>query len=107
MSQRKKSAVELILGCKEMGCPWDPDAPIFEVQDKLGRRLWMRRIRCMRCGSTKVERFHPRLPLERIGSIRYERVSGWYDADLKFYWRRATAERASRGMLALPAVTSE
>lgn len=103
MSTRRKSAEELILGCKEMGCPWDPDAPIFEVQDKIGRKFWMRRIRCMRCGSTKVERFHPRLPLERMGSIRYERVPGWYDQDLKFYWRNATAERQQRGYLALPA----
>ena len=102
MTDRKKSAEELILGCKEMGCPWDPDAPIFQAQDRIGRIWWFRRIRCMRCGSTKIEKFHPQVPLERVGSIRYERVPGWYDTELKFYWKKATAERAARGMLTLP-----
>jgi len=99
----KRARDDIILACKEGGCPWDyRAAPIFEVKDKYGQRLWLRKVRCRDCGSVKFQRYEPRLPLVKRGSWRYERPPGWYEADLKHYWQHATDERVARGQVAVP-----
>jgi hypothetical protein len=102
MTTRKRSAEELILGCKQVSCAWDPDAPIYVTTDRTGRVVWECRIKCARCGSVKIERYKPDGTFERIGSPRYLRTPGWYDSDLKFYWGKARVERFKRGMIAEP-----
>lgn len=103
MTRQKRSREDIILTCKEGGCPWDfRNAPFYEWQDRYGRKWWMRRVRCRDCGSTKFRKYQPRLPLEPAGSWKYERTPGWYDAEFKFYWQNALEERLRYGQIQLP-----
>ena len=96
---RKKSTDDLILSCKQVKCVWDPDAPVYVTQDRTGRRVWESRIKCDRCGSVKIERYVPDGTFKRLGSVRYLRTPGWYDAEYRFYWGNARAERLKRGLI--------
>ena len=96
----KRSKDEIILGCKEVGCPWDPYPVTVQEQDYRGRLFWYRKIKCMNCGSVKVEKY----PVGDVRyqsriSVKYYRTPGWYEPDLKFYWGHAREARAQRGFL--------
>ena len=99
MTERKRSAEELILACKTVGCPWDPYPPIYVTTDRLNRRVWEARIRCPNCGSIKYERYRVGNLQQRIGRARYYRPEGWYDIELRFYWGKARQEQLKRGLI--------
>jgi hypothetical protein len=68
--------------------------------DRYGRWFWFRKIRCLNCGSLKIEkyavgdtRFANRL------SVKRERPPGWYAPELRTYWSAARQARADHGLL--------
>ena len=97
----KRSKDEIILACKEVGCPWDPYPSTVQEQDRFGRLWWYRYIKCMNCGSVKREKY----PVgdvrfaTRIGQPKYFRTPGWYAPELKIYWGHAREARADSGYL--------
>lgn len=102
VTSRKKITEEIILACKEGGCPWDyRNAPLYRSQDRYGRTIWVRRVRCRDCGSLKFRKYEPRLPLVPITrSWDYDRPPGWYD--IRVYWSKALDRRILRGQIELP-----
>jgi hypothetical protein len=96
---RKRSSEEIILACKAVGCPWDPYPPTVQDTDRLGRWWWFVKIRCLNCGSLKVEKYRvgDTLFKNRIGQPKYDRPPGWYE--IKAYWGHARTLRAERGQL--------
>jgi hypothetical protein len=91
--QREFSSRQLILACKATKCWWDVlNAITYPAINRLTKtKEWHQRQRCARCGSTRVARYAPRLPLTRLSkSYRYERPPGWYDE--RIYWSEAHVE---------------
>jgi len=102
MARTRRSREEIILACKEGGCPWDyRNAPITVWRDKYGGTWWLRSIRCRDCGSRKIRKYEPKWPLVPRGSWKYERIPGWYDVEFKVYWQHATDERVRLGHIPL------
>ena len=102
-NQRGKD--EIILACKEVGCPWDPyPATVQEMDRRRTRYFWFRKIRCLNCGSIKIEKYNVGdVDFEnRLGQPKYVRPPGWYDARFRVYWSHARAERARLGYLSKP-----
>jgi hypothetical protein len=94
---KKRSSDQIILACKAGSCPWDPYPPTIQRTDRLGNWWWFKQIRCLNCGSIKIEKYAvgDTLFRNRIGQPKYDRPPGWYD--LKLYWGAARVELASRG----------
>jgi hypothetical protein len=104
---RKRSSDQIILACKAVGCPWDPYPPTVQDTDRLGRWWWYRRIRCLNCGSLKIEKFAVGDVdfANRIGAPKYDRPPDWYE--LKLYWHQARIEYARRGYVTQVEVPEE
>lgn len=98
---RSRSSSEIILACKEVGCPWDPYPATVQDTDYRGQWWWYRKIRCLNCGSLKIEKYavgDTRFA-NRIGKPKYDRPPGWYEPEFRFYWSAARELRADRGYL--------
>jgi hypothetical protein len=93
----------VILACKQGTCPWDYyNAPLYEDQDRHGRKIWVLRVRCLNRPSIKYERYKPNSRLrkqDRIGAPKYDRPDGWYDPEMRLYFGDARAERYKRGLI--------
>lgn len=97
---KQRSSIEIILACKEMGCPWDPYPATVQDTDYRGYWHWYRKIRCLNCGSLKIEKYRVGdTRFENRISTRYLRPAGWYAKELRLYWSRARQARADRGLL--------
>jgi hypothetical protein len=93
--QQEFSSRQLILACKTTKCWWDVlNEVTYEFRNRrTGKLEWHQRQRCLRCGSTRIARCAPRLPLTRLSkNYKYERPPGWYDE--RIYWDDAHAELA-------------
>lgn len=85
--EREFNTRALILACKETKCWWDVlGAVTYRAKNKRTQTIeWHQRQRCARCGSIRVGRYAPRLPLTKISdNYRYERPPGWYDEPISW-----------------------
>jgi len=97
---RATSARALILACKASTCQWDLLGAAFYIgQDRNGRRIWVHRIRCIRCGSTRIGHYPVgrTRTADRIGGYRYDRPPGW--ADITVHWGDAMQAMVDEGFL--------
>ena len=96
---RQRSSDEIILGCKEFGCPWNPyPATVRDLDFRRTGWFWWRKIRCENCGSLKIEKYNEGdVYFENRLSVKYDRPPGWYE--LPMYWSAARARRAELGYL--------
>jgi hypothetical protein len=86
-NQRAASARALILACRASTCQWDIlGSAVYIGQSRTGRRIWVHRIRCVRCGSIRIAHYPPgrTLTSDRIGGYRYERPTGWSDVTVYY-----------------------
>lgn len=103
---KQRSGDQIILACKAVGCPWDPYPPTIQRPDRFGHWFWFKQIRCLNCGSLKIEKY----PVgdvyfeNRIGKPKYDRPPGWYE--LKLYWSAARVELARRGYATVDTTTA-
>lgn len=102
IDNRQRSSDEIILGCKEVGCPWDPyPATVQEMDYYQTGWFWFRKIRCLNCGSIKIEKYAVGDTNfeNRLTTPKYIRPPGWYDKSLRVYWGAARSARAQKGYL--------
>jgi len=100
LDERRASGRALILACKATTCMWDVlGSATYVGRGKSGRTVWINKIRCLRCGSTRTAHYPPRKTrtADRIGGYKYDRPTGW--DDVKAYYGNAMQLLVDEGLI--------